>query len=164
MAEQKQSLSYKEIFDHKLQNDLFLVDGHITVSSVQPPDSMPAWNCTTTIAPIYKPAALTRAVYGMYGFPNINVYWPIAWLVECGAPAPNQYGWLPSAEFGIPVFNGDPLINKDITVREPFQYKNTEGKMVTPSLPYNSKDTFSVSPSVRRKEVEQRIEAQKKSK
>ncbi len=75
-----------------------------------------------------------------YRFGNWNVYvpWPTVWTVlgDGFCPAPNRYGYAPSAEFGNPTFQGETSVRSDLSRVEPFPYKTTSGTVYTPEVEF----------------------------
>lgn len=75
-----------------------------------------------------------------YRFGNWNVFvpWPTVWMLlgQDYYPAPNRYGFVPSAEFGNPSFMGETMIREDLTRVTPFAYKALNGTTYTPEVDF----------------------------
>lgn len=75
-----------------------------------------------------------------YVFGNWNVYvpWPTVWILlgQEYYPAPNRFGFVPSAEFGNPTFSGETSIRTDLSRISPFTYKVLKGGSYTPEVDF----------------------------
>ena len=81
--------------------------------------------------------SLARIHY-VFGNWNVLVPWPFVWLArgEKYIPAPNRYGFAPSAEFGVPSFVGETVLRTDLGRVAPFAYPTLGAGTYTPELDF----------------------------
>ncbi|NVJ20014.1 MULTISPECIES: hypothetical protein [Myxococcus] len=121
--------------------DYLLVDGHMGDYSPPPVDALACRGANITLpqGDYFTPArgSLARVHY-TFGNWNVFVPWPTVWLLRGQAycPAPNRYGFAPSAEFGVPTFSGETSLRTDLVRVAPFAYPTMGAGLYTPEVDF----------------------------
>jgi|GEM_PF-3715000 len=121
--------------------DYLLVDGHMGVYSPPPVEALPCREASITLpqADYFTSArgSLARVHY-LFGNWNVFVPWPAVWLLrgQDYCPAPNRYGFAPSAEFGVPTFQGETALRTDLARVAPFAYQTMGAGLYLPEVDF----------------------------
>lgn len=88
-----------------------------------------------SFAPINGSLFLITYKFGPW---NVIIPWPALWLIrgEAVVPSKNRDGFVPSAEFGVPTFNGETTPRLDLGTVAPFAYPTLGAGLYTPEVPF----------------------------
>lgn len=99
----------------------------------------PTYGAVPSSGDYFSPSkgSLARIQY-TFGNWTVLVPWPTVWLLrgKGSCPAPNRYGFAPSAEFGVPTFHGETALRTDLARVAPFAYPTLEAGLYTPEVDF----------------------------